>query len=162
MKTPTTKMNKYRKFFEDPYNFKILQEILIDKKYKLRECEFAARNYDRYVQSIQANGLYTHFLSTLGKKQFDAFRRNGKTPFKTSHGTVYTNEAQLRFLIFFINHKIYAYMKNNYSKITQDMFKNIENETKRKSKFASRRSNKRQKLCVLSTSESNLVLSHSK
>lgn len=121
-------------FFDDPKNYEILKDVLVNKTVSLRIIDWFVTNYikDHQVFICEKNieDSYKSALKRYKKKLFDPFKRNIKNimTFKD----LATTQGQLNFFEWAIKMDIIEYIKENMEKISGHMKRNQERNKKKR------------------------------
>lgn len=115
----------------------------------MRLIDYFVTNYSkkyRICYKIKINNIDENFnvfssykaqLKAFNKKYFDPFSRGNRLPFFFKEDCIITTIGQLNFFKWFFQNNIHNYIKNNISKIEQDL---IENKNSFKQKVKSKKS----------------------
>lgn len=138
-------------FFAKEHNFVKLEKILKKEiKVSLRTLEFAASHSHRFYSGLQLHGAYQNYLSSAGKRFFDAFKRHQKFTYSLGTRKIETNVAQLRFIKFALENGLVAWLQN------PDNARRVEIEMKKK--MSKKKVKKRKKIETPAVGEENVVL----
>ncbi len=134
------------RFFEKKENFDLAETILKKKKkISLRIVEFVTANSKRFFFNIEMHGVFRDKLDSLGKRDFDIFRRSCRFDVELGNKSFTTNLSQMRFFQHAIRAGVIQWLldsEDNVKKAEKEMAKEVEKKALRKK--GSRKKRKRE------------------
>lgn len=126
---------------------------IINSNISIRLIDFFVTNYSKNNKIVNNNNLklnttiyssYKSQLKAYNKKYFDPFSRGDRIPFFINDCCIITTIGQLNFMKWYIENKLYNYVKNNYNKIEVIMNKSSRTIKKKynKNKIIKKKNNK--------------------